>query len=362
MRWSIRIGRFAGVDVYVHVTFLALLFWIVAARFLQNYRWQDALSEGFFILVIFGIIVLHEMGHALAARRYGVQTRDITLLPIGGVARMARIPDVPYQELVVALAGPAVNVIIAAGLYLGASAADRLNIGHSSFLEGTFLTRLFWVNVILVVFNLLPAFPMDGGRALRALLAMRMDYMRATHIAAGIGQAMAFLFGLIGLFYNPFLVFVALFVWIGAAQEASITQMRAALNGIPVERAMIREFQTLAPTDSLADVTRHILDGFQHDFPVVQDHHVIGLLTRDDVMTGLARSGPEQRVNDVMRRDFDTASPSEMLEGALIRLEQSNCPTLPVMRNGTIVGLLTPDNIGEFVMIQAALGKPRSSA
>jgi Zn-dependent protease len=354
MKWSFRIGRVSGIDVYVHFTFLLLLGFIVLSNLSREGGLDVALREAAFVMTVFGIVVLHELGHAVAAQRYGIRTRDITLLPIGGVARLERMPDDPRQELVVALAGPAVNVVLAIGLYVGTVGAGRV-ITDEGLLSGSFVERLFWVNVWLAVFNMLPAFPMDGGRVLRALLALRMDYVRATQIAAQIGQAMALLFGFIGLMASPLLAFVALFVWIGAAQEAGVVQMRAALSGIPVEKAMIREFRTLRPDDTLAVATGHILNGFQQDFPVLDHGRLAGVLTRADLLAALAERGATAPVGEVMKRDIATAEPTEMLEHALTRLDQCECQSLPVVRNGDVVGVLTPENIGEFVMIRSAL-------
>jgi CBS domain-containing protein len=219
---------------------------------------------------------------------------------------------------------------------------------------------MFWVNVALVVFNLLPAFPMDGGRVLRALLAMRMDYVRATQIAAAIGQAMAILFVLVGLFLNPFLVFIGLFVWLGASQEASFVQMRHALGGIPVMRAMVTDFQTLTPDDRLSQAVDYVLAGFQQDFPVVEDGRLVGVLTHGDLATGLARHGSEGRVSEVMQRDFITTSPRDMLEAAFARLQEGGCHTSPVVENGRLLGLLTTDNVTEVLMIQEAMRAARN--
>ena len=358
MKWSWRIARIAGIDLYVHVTFLILVGWVALSHYLARQSPADAFTGVAFIFSLFAIVVLHELGHALTARRFGIPTRDITLLPIGGVARLDRMPQDPKQELLVALAGPAVNVVLAAILFVVLELGEGLAAyGQVVRVGGSFLDQLFWVNVSLAVFNLLPAFPMDGGRVLRGLLALRMDYLRATQIAAAIGQAMAVLFGFVGLFTNPFLVFIALFVWLGAAGEASMVQMRSALAGIPVQKAMVTDFRTLAPHDQLGRAVDYVLAGFQQDFPVVEEGRVVGVLTRSDLLNALARRGKEVRVGDVMQRDIETGGPRDMLEGVLGRLQRRRCHTLPVVQNGQLVGLVTADNLGELLMIEQALRK-----
>jgi CBS domain-containing protein len=265
------------------------------------------------------------------------------------------MPDEPLQELWVALAGPAVNVVIAAGLFAWLHfSATLAPLEQLTVASGPFLERLMVVNVILVVFNMLPAFPMDGGRVLRALLATQMEYTRATHIAASTGQAMALLFGFLGFLFNPFLLFIALFVWIGAAQEASMAQMKSSLGGIPVLRAMITDFRTLAPGDPLSRAVEQILAGSQQDFPVVEQDRVVGILTRQDLIVGLAQHGRDTPVGDAMQREFETVDAAEMLETSFRRLQSCQCHTLPVLRRGELVGLVTMDNVGEFVAIQAA--------
>ena len=358
MKWSWRIARIAGIDLYVHVTFLILVGWVALSHYLARQSPADAFTGVAFIFSLFAIVVLHELGHALTARRFGIPTRDITLLPIGGVARLDRMPQDPKQELLVALAGPAVNVVLAAILFVVLELGEGLAAyGQVVRVGGSFLDQLFWVNVSLAVFNLLPAFPMDGGRVLRGLLALRMDYLRATQIAAGIGQAMAVLFGFVGLFTNPFLVFIALFVWLGAAGEASMVQMRSALAGIPVQKAMVTDFRTLAPHDQLGRAVDYVLAGFEQDSPVVEEGRVVGVLTRSDLLNALARRGKEVRVGEVMQRDIETGGPWDMLEGVLGRLQRRRCHTLPVVQNGQLVGLVTADNLGELLMIEQALRK-----
>lgn len=361
MKWSWKLGEVSGIGIYAHATFLILLGWVALSHWFEGHSLAVVLAGVGFVLALFGCVVLHELGHAVTAKRYGYRTRDITLLPIGGVARLERMPDDPKQELWVALAGPVVNLLIAAILFSLLRLTGRMeSVADLRVAGGPFAQRLLMVNIFLALFNMIPAFPMDGGRILRALLALRMDYMRATQIAAGLGQGLAFLFGFLGLFSNPFLVFIALFVWIGAAQEATMVQMRSALSGIPVSHAMVSDFRTLSPNDPLTLVVDFILAGSQQDFPVVEDGQVVGLLTRSDLLVALARQGQETLVGQIMKRDFQFVESSEMLEAAFTRLQQCQCPMLPVTRNHRLVGLLNQENVGEFIMIQGALGESRA--
>ena len=360
MKWQWKLGTFAGIDVFVHATFLLLIGWIGYSYWLQYGTIAKVIEGILFILALFLCVVLHEYGHALTARRYGIKTRDITLYPIGGVARLERLPDKPIEELWVALMGPAVNVVIAAVLFVYLYLTGGLaQITDLTVASGSFLMRLMLVNISLVVFNLLPAFPMDGGRVLRALLAMRMDYVRATQIAATIGQGMAFLFGLAGLFGNTFLLFIALFVWIGASQEASMVQMRNSIGGIPVTHAMQTRFESLSPTDPLQRVVDLILAGSQQDFPVVEDGQFIGVLTRDDFIKALSQHGQNTPVGEVIRRNVPSVDSHDMVETALMRLQESGEKTLPVMHGGRFVGLVTAENVTEFLMIRSALKSAR---
>jgi Zn-dependent protease len=356
MRWQWKLGTFAGIDVFVHATFLLLIGWVGYSHWLAHESWAKVAEGILFILALFLCVVLHEYGHALTARKYGIKTRDITLYPIGGVARLERMPEKPIEELWVALMGPAVNVVIAALLFAYLFVTNGLiPIDELTVSTGSFIGRLMVVNIFLVLFNLLPAFPMDGGRVLRALLAMRMDYVRATQVAAGIGQGMAFLFGLVGLFGNPFLLFIAFFVWIGASQEANMVQMKNSISGIPVTNAMQTKFETLSSSDRLDRVVRLILAGSQQDFPVVEDGQFIGVLTRDDFIKALSEHGQNIPVLDVIKRNIPSVDSHEMVETALMRLQESGAKTLPVMHGGRFVGLVTSENITEFLMIRSAL-------
>jgi Zn-dependent protease/CBS domain-containing protein len=359
MRWAWKIGRLAGIDLYMHATFLLLVGFIVLVNWTQSHNIDQTMFGVFFVLVIFACIVLHELGHALTARRYGIRTRDIMLLPIGGVARLERMPEDPNQELLVAVAGPAVNVLIAAVLLVSLGLAGRLptlrQAGTISWTGHDFFSSLVAVNVWLVLFNLIPAFPMDGGRVLRALLAKRMDYTDATQTAAHVGQGIAFVFGFLGLFFDPFLLFIALFVWMGASGEAGMVQMRTSLGGIPVQRVMLTDYQTLLPDDTLDQAVEHILSGWQQDFPVVFGTHVLGILTREDLMRAIAQGGTGKHVRDAMRRDVETVDSHDMLEQAVQVLHRCGCRSLPVQHNGELIGMLALENVGEFMMIQSAM-------
>jgi Zn-dependent protease len=359
MKWSIRLGRYLGIDVYLHVTFVLLLGFIGLSYWLAGRSATAAIEGVAFFAAIFACVLLHEYGHALMARRYGIPTKDITLLPIGGVARLERMPEKPVQELWVALAGPAVNVAIAFALAAWLTlTASWEPISNLSTTQGGFAERLLGVNLFLVLFNLLPAFPMDGGRVLRAFLAMRLSYARATRVAATIGQGMAYLFGFVGLFSNPFLLFIALFVWIGASQEAAAAEMKSSLAGVPVREAMLTDFQVLSSRATLADATRLLLAGSQQDFPVVENGRVLGILAHTDLFPALREHGEQLPVTAVMRRDPDAVQPDDLLDAAFSHVRSEKGLTLPVLQHGQLVGLLTAENVGEFFMIRAALGDP----
>jgi Zn-dependent protease/CBS domain-containing protein len=359
MRWAWKVGRLAGIDVYMHATFLLLVGFVFVATWVESHNLARTLVGVFFVLVIFGCIVLHELGHALTARRFGIRTRDIVLLPIGGVARLERMPEDPNQELLVALAGPAVNMLIALGLLPVLVALGHIptlrQVGTISWTGRDFLPSLMAVNVWLVLFNLIPAFPMDGGRVLRALLAKRMDYTEATQTAAHVGQAMAFVLGFLGLLFDPFLLFIALFVWMGASGEAGMVQMRTSLGAIPVQQVMYRDIRTLQPDDTLATAVEQILSGWQQDFPVVYGSRVLGILTREDLVKAIAQGGTDKHVRDAMRRDFQALDSHDMLERAVEVLQRCGCHSLTVEHNSELVGMLTLESVGEFMMIHSAM-------
>jgi Zn-dependent protease/CBS domain-containing protein len=346
MGWSLKLGKWFGIEVNLHITFLLLIGFLALTGFAATRNAGAVAGNIGFLLALFLCVLLHEFGHALAARRYGIPTKDITLWPIGGVARLERMPTDPKQELVVALAGPAVNVVIALAL---------LPIIAAS--EVAFFERLFTTNLFLVAFNMIPAFPLDGGRVLRAGLAMKLDYAKATSTAATIGQGFAVLFGIVGLFTNPFLILIAVFIWFGAAGESQVTQTQSKLAGVTVERAMLTQFDTLSPINSLRYMSHLVVAGSQQEFPVVENGRPIGLVTRADLFQALTQYGSLGFVSQAMRRDFVTIEAADQLAAAAEKLQTGQVRSLIVLRDGQLAGLLTLENVQEFALIQAALEK-----
>lgn len=367
MSWSFPIGTVRGTVIRIHLTFLLLLLWIAGTGFAAGGT-QAAIASTVFVCLLFLCVLLHEFGHVFAARRYGVRTPDITLLPIGGVARLERIPEKPQEELVVALAGPAVNVVIAALLFLVLGGIPPMQAAAELHSPGQgILERLAWVNVTLVIFNLIPAFPMDGGRVLRAFLAWRMGYVRATQRAAAVGQGVAFLFGLLGLFGgNPLLVFIALFVYLGASSEAHAVQMREVGRGIPAADAMITRFEALSPAARIEDAVALLIATTQREFPVVDGGGALrGVLTREAMIQALKEQGPEAPVLEAMTREIPLVRARQCLADAMEALQQTQAPAVGVTdAAGRLVGLVTPETVGELMMVHAARppggGAPRN--
>jgi Zn-dependent protease/CBS domain-containing protein len=361
MPWSLTIGSVAGTAVRIHATFLLFLVWIWAAYYRQGgaeAAWQGVV----FVSLLFLCVLLHEFGHVFAARRYGVKTRDVTLWPFGGIASLERIPEKPMEELVVAVAGPAVNVVIAALLILvlGATvnAQDLAQIDDPKI---GMIAKLAGANIFLVIFNMIPAFPMDGGRVLRALLALKLGFARATDVAASIGQRLAVAMGLIGIFTNPMLVVIAIFVFLAASGEAGHAQLREVSRGALVADAMITKFESLGLQATVGDAVEALLRTTQRDFPVVDGSgRLHGVLTRDAMIRALKEHGPSAPVLEAMQAEVPTIAARAMLETAVKLLNESRAPVIGVTdRDGRLVGLLTPENLGEMMMVRAARGARR---
>ena len=356
MRASWKIGRLAGITVRMHATFPLLLVWIAVMHYAGSRRWSDVAAALVYTLGVFGIVVLHELGHALAARKFGIRTRDITLLPIGGIARLDRIPERPQQEFWIAVAGPAVNLVLAGGLF-ALLALGGLAAGSAGAWPGESpLVRLAWLNAGMAAFNLLPAFPLDGGRVLRALLALRLDYGRATLIAVVVGKALAGALGVLGLFANPWLALLAVFVWLGAEQEGCAARLRAVFAGVPVEDVMVTEFHTLSPGDPLQRAVDFTVAARQQHFPVVAAGESVGVLRWEDLLAGLAELGPTGRVEEWMRR----RPVGEPVERAIGRVCDEDFRALPVIEEGRVVGHYTKENLADSLRLREAMARARA--
>jgi stage IV sporulation protein FB len=358
MSWSLRLIRVFGTDVKVHVTFL-----LVLAFLLVNTQAQAgpaaALVMGIIFIGLFLCVLLHEFGHILMARHFGIRTPDVLLLPIGGVARLERMPEEPRQELLIALAGPAVTFAIAALLYpVLQLTGDPPLWSQGDWDSQGVLKQLFYMNVVLLGFNLIPAFPMDGGRVLRALLAMRLDYVRATRIAATIGQAAAIIGAVVGIQGQQWaLVLIALFIFFVAGQEANQVATRAASRGIIIDQMMVTRFVTLPIHATLRMAADTLLDTEQRELPVVDNNgNVEGILTRDHLVRGLSARGPDSGVAEAMGRPVPVLPLGLSFDEAVSRLRASGYPALPVVNEvGRMVGLLTADNITDLVMLRRAV-------
>jgi stage IV sporulation protein FB len=345
MGWSVNIGSIAGTAIRLHVTFLIFLFWIFFAAYFSGGA-DAAWASLAFMLLLFACVVAHEFGHIFMA--------------IGGVAQLERIPERPWEEFLVAVAGPAVNVVIALALVLlfGAS-LDPQHLSGVDKASVSMIDRLAAVNLFLVLFNLIPAFPMDGGRVLRAAMASRLGYVRATEIAASIGQFVAFGLGFIGLFGNPLLIFIAIFVYLAAASESQLVAVRDMSRGVPTRAAMITQFATLAPEAPIDEAVETLLRTSQSEFPVVDaDGRPVGVLGRTDLIKALKERGPDARVAEAMTSPLPFVSHRGWLDDAFRVLQEKSAPAVGVVdANGRLVGVVTSETIAEMLMVREALPK-----
>jgi stage IV sporulation protein FB len=358
MSWSLNIGRVAGTVVRIHLTFVIFLAWIFVANYAAG-GLPSAWNSVAFVLLLFLCVLLHEFGHILTARAFGVSALYVTLLPIGGVAQLERIPEESGQEFLIAIAGPLVNVTIAVVLILLGADITVQNAASLENVHVSMLDRLAAVNIFLALFNLIPAFPMDGGRVLRAALASKFGYVRATEIAAHIGQFVAFALGFFGLLYNPILIFIAIFVYLAASSEAHMVALRAVSRGVPVSVAMRTQFLTLVPRAHIDEAVQAMLHTAQGEFPVVDDAgKPIGVLGRADLIRAIKTFGPGASVADAMGPELPVIGHRATLEQAFKLLQEKSAPAVGVTdREGKLIGLVTNETIAEMMMLQESLPK-----
>ncbi len=360
MKGVLKLGKVSGIGIEVHWTFTLLLLWIAFLEVQRGGNTTTVLMNMALVVVLFFCVVLHELGHALTAKKFGINTKQITLLPIGGVASLEKIPEKPTQELLVALAGPAVNVLIAIVLLLFIPLQSYLSLDVEALNRlinapdiQSFLFFLFVANVMLVVFNMIPAFPMDGGRVFRALLTFRLGRVKATEIAAGLGQILAVLFFIFGLMLNPFLILIALFIFFGAYGENQMVKQGALLKGHLVEEAMLTNITILHPSTTVEEVIAVLLKGTEKHFLVADQNEILGTVDHKAVLKHAKES--HYLVSEIMKKEVQQVEASMEMVGALEMLANKNNDLLAVTNNKILVGAIDRVNIGEFILLQTNL-------
>jgi Zn-dependent protease/CBS domain-containing protein len=357
MKWSLNLGKIAGIRLLLHWTFWLLILWIIFSQTRRGGSANDIIFSLILILSVFTCVVLHELGHALTAKRFGIITRRIVLLPIGGMADMEKLPENPKQELLITIAGPTVNILIAALIVLLTPAQnifiENVNLANLSRYQ-LFWSSLLSVNIILAVFNLIPAFPMDGGRIFRALLAMKMERAKATKIAANFGQFIAIVFIFAGLFINPFLSLVGIFVFFAAYSENFLIQQQEFLRRYLVRDAMMTNFTRLMPTQTIEEVSDKIIAGPEHDFIVTEDEKVLGIVTYPILIQALKENNANTPVSNIMIRNFDSINLNETLDKIFIKMQKDKNSFIPVLDNQNLKGVINMNHINEFLSIRTA--------
>lgn len=359
MKGALRIGSISGIKIQVHWTFTLLLIWVAFIEIQKGSELNRILLNEALIVVLFFCVVLHELGHLLTANKFGIKARNILILPIGGVATLEKMPNKPAQELLIALAGPAVNVVIAVLLLLVVPVRSYFNFDsivlEEMLYEPTlqnFLFYLFIANVMLVVFNLIPAFPMDGGRVFRALLTFKLGRVKATNIAASIGQGLAFMFFVLGLFFSPILILIALFIFLEAYGENQMVKQGDLLKGHLVKEATLTNITKLKPDNNIQEVIEILLAGTEKDFVVIENQKIIGILTQKDIVKNA--NTPSVLVRDIMQRKFRTVDVSMEIIKVLQIIGKEKNDFYPVVENGQLVGAIDTINISEFILLKTA--------
>jgi len=362
MKWSWRVGKIAGIDLKIHLTFVLILLWYGISTYMSGGSLTAALSNVLLILALFFSVVLHEFGHALTARLFGIATRDIILLPIGGIARLESMPEDPKEELLVSIAGPAVNAVIAGGLFTGLLLSGFFNppLIMAEMLTNFWL-QLMFANIILVLFNMIPAFPMDGGRVLRSILAMFMDHLKATRIAANIGRGLALVMGIAGFFVNPWLILTAAFVWFGAGAEAQAVEVKVGLKGLLVRDAMVSHFYQAEANQPLSDVLQLAMSTGQQHIPVLSNGNFLGIIRQTDLLKAIDRLGNRAPAYAAIGVEPAGLDPDMALNDVLPRFAAHQ--VLPVLEGRQLVGLITPESVQQRMWLNQRLrdgsNKPR---
>ena len=355
MRSSFRLIRIFGIDIKLHVTFLLFLVFFYAVLGPKGIA---------LILGVFLCVTIHELCHSLAALHFGIKVKKITLLPIGGIASMSEIPRNPYQELMISLAGPMSNILILVIFYYPL----RTFLGTTNFMypfmsiigraqftgQFSIMAYVYWLNLVLAAFNLLPAFPMDGGRVVRALLSYKMGYKKATEVAVRMGHIFALLFAYIGIVHGHiFLLIIAVFVYMSASSEGLQVKVSETIRNYSVKDVLGREFTAVSPSDSLGRVLEMVLHTHQEDYPVVKDGRMVGFLTKRGFIEGLHVKGKEAFVSDIMRTDIPAVAINAKLHDVRKLMQKYNTRALPVAQKERVIGTVTIDDIDRVYMISS---------
>lgn len=354
MKWSYQIARVFGIPIKVHLTFILLLAFVGLSQ-LQGGESATRSPGVLTILMVFLCVVLHELGHSLVAMHYGVKIRDIVLLPIGGVARMESMPEDPKQEIAIAVAGPSVSAALAI-LFLTLAIVSRQidTLFEVPLMQGSWMLTLFTINMMLLLFNLIPAFPLDGGRVLRgALVWINSDWIQGTRFAVTIGQVFAIILFFVGVFFNWWLALIALFVYLGGEGEQRTVILRWELQRVPARDAMLTHVQTVTPEQTVGEVVSKFCHSAQSDFPVVDDDHIVGILTHASLVRAMHEQAFMTPVAEIMSEQFVTAEEWDSLGSLYKKITESGLSAIPILRNGQIVGLINLEQIGKYHMLCA---------
>lgn len=371
MKWSFKVGRVFGIELRIHITFFLI---VVYAAYIWGWGmpdtlgWPGAVYGAVLISVLFICVVIHELSHSRLAQHYGAEVESITLLPIGGVSMLKNMPEEPKKELWVSLVGPLSNLVIAAflgivlllvpGKVTTETAEQFADLIGGITLQG-FVTYMLIINVLLALFNLLPAFPLDGGRVLRSILAQYMPYMKATRVAVATGQVFAFILGITGLMLGAWIwLIIAIFIYFGAEQEGRGTEVKTVLSMLTAGQAVEANAKVLSREQSLGEVVAIVLHSFQEDFPVLEGGSVVGVLTRGNLISGLHNIGPEAQVGQVMEKDFPIVEASALFSEVYEKMNTSGVKAVPVVEGGRLLGMVTLEHLSEVFMLLNSTEKP----
>lgn len=369
MRWSFKVGTAFGIELRIHVTFFLILLW---AAYIWGVEYNQGVAGAFYgalvISILFACVVIHELSHSRMAQHYGAEVASITLLPIGGVSLLKKMPEGPAKELAVSIVGPLSNIVIGAVLGVVYAAlpgktplatTDQFTEVITGISLQGFVLYMLLINFTLAAFNMIPAFPLDGGRVLRSILAKRMSYVKATRTAVLVGQMFAFALGIAGLLLGTWLwIIIAIFIYMGAEQEGAGAEMKTVLSRLKVGQAVTGRVKTLSPDDLLGDVVAIVIHSYQEDFPVLLNGQLVGILTRSNLINGLHRLGPGGRVSQVMERDFPVVTTDAPFSEAYEKMNQARLKAVPVMVNDRLVGMITLEHLSDVFMLLSATDKP----